>query len=227
MPSWIRRGSIPSRIFRGHGDWLVGLVGPSPSTKLEVLDGFTTARGSASTSKSMEKSSFPRSSSGPFLTIRTPRGFSIHIYIFTEIVLAQSGALKSFGNVTGQLSLRNSSAQLCWSNGSVWVREGSGMPSMKNWERRFSMPMTSRYRDIERSRSKKSSQKCYEFSYKGYSLQEFIVPLSSCAYWLDVRGAYGGGYGLQEGGRPITITCCLHGLERGQRLIVGVGGTGR
>ena len=100
------------------------------------------------------------------------------------------------------------------------------MPSMKKWERRFSMPMTSRYRDIERSRSKKISQKCYEFSYKGYSLQEFIVPLSSCAYWLDVRGAYGGGYGLQEGGRPITITCCLHGLERGQRLIVGVGGTG-
>lgn len=32
--------------------------------------------------------------------------------------------------------------------------------------------------------------------------------------------------GLQEGGRPATITCCLHGLERGQRLVVGVGGAG-
>jgi len=35
----------------------------------------------------------------------------------------------------------------------------------------------------------------YEFFYRGRVLQEFVVPASRVAYWVDVRGAYGGGWG--------------------------------
>lgn len=82
-------------------------------------------------------------------------------------------------------------------------------------------------------KTKKGGEQSYVFRYKGRRLQEFVVPQTGVDahttrrdVWVDCRGAYGGEWGLQEGGRPASITVCLHGLQEGQRLVLGVGGAG-